>query len=167
MSNNFLFQKIIYAQKRGVVDGLNCDDRAFGFFKDESPVNTELLTFTSLGAKNYFCDFGTIIIDENNQVTFSITETLARCKGLSLHRQNVQNVISKNLMRQFLEALEKEETLSISVKQHTFKITPKTFEIKPKEFEKIYSNNNLLLKRLYNPKISLTKTWPIGATSYY
>ena len=45
-------------------------------------------------------------------------------------------------MRQFLEALEKEETLSINVKQHTFKIAPKTFEIKPKEFEKVYSNKN-------------------------
>ena len=160
-------EKIIYAQKRGVKDGLNCDDQAFGFFKDEAPKNTELLTFTTLGPKNYYCDFGTIKISENNDFTYLITDTLARCRGLSLQRQNIQGLISKNLMRQFLEALEREEMMQIGVKQYQFKITPKTYEITPREFEKTYSNKNLLLKRLFDPKKSLSKTWPIGATSYY
>ena len=46
---NIFAQKIIYAQKQGVEDNLACDERAFGFFKDEAPSNTELLSFTSLG----------------------------------------------------------------------------------------------------------------------
>ena len=160
-------KKVIYAQKRGVKDGLDCDDRAFGFFKDEAPPNTELLTFTTLRAKNYNCDFGKIIISEDNVVSFVITDTLARCKGLSLQRQNVNGLISKNLMRKFLEALAREETMEIAVPQQRFQITPKTYEIKPREIEKLYTNKRLLLKRLYDPKRSLTKTWPIGATSYY
>ena len=47
--------------------------RAFGFFKDEAPPNTELLTFTTLGAKNYYCDFGKVIISEDNVVSFQKT----------------------------------------------------------------------------------------------
>ena len=70
-------------------------------------------------------------------------------------------------MRQFLEAAGRDERKELKVPQYQFKIAPKTFEIKPREFEKLYSNKNPLLKRLYDPKRSLSKTWPIGATSYY
>ena len=86
---------------------------------------------------------------------------------MSLQRQNVKGMISKNLMRHFLEALARGERMEIAVPQYQFKITPKTYQIKPVEYEKLYSNKKLLLKRLYDPKRSLSKTWPIGATSYY
>ena len=59
-----------------------------------------------MGPKNYNCDFGTINIDENGVTNYHIKETLTSCRGLSLHRENVQDVISKNLMRSFLEALQ-------------------------------------------------------------
>ena len=150
-----------------MVDNLDCDERAFGLFKDESPSNTELLSFTSLGPKNYVCDFGIVTIDDENNFTFKVTETLARCKGLTLHRQNVQNMLSKNLMREFLKALAEDKKMQLAVPQYQFKIQAKTFEITPREFKKILSNKKLFLKRIYDPKRSLTKTWPIGATSYY
>ena len=159
--------QIIYSQKRGVKDGLACDDQAFGFFKDEASSGTEKLTFTTNNPKSYYCEFGKISISKDNDVTNHITDTLVRCKGLSLQLQNMNGMITKNLMRQFLEAAGRDERMELKVPQYQFKIAPKTFEIKPREFEKLYSNKNLLLKRLYDPKRSLSKTWPIGATSYY
>ena len=83
-------QKIIYSQKRGAKDNLHCDGRAFGCFKDESPPQTELLRFTTLGPKNYNCDFGKLEISADGKVSFDITDTLTRCRGLSLERQNVK-----------------------------------------------------------------------------
>ena len=114
-SVKWLYQptKIIYSQKRGIKDRLACHDQAFGFFKEESPPDTELLSFTTLGPKNYYCDFGKISISEDNVVTYLITNTLACCWGLSLNRQDVNGLISKNLMRQFLEALAREQIMEI------------------------------------------------------
>ena len=106
-------------------------------------------------------------IGDDGGANFVVTNTLARCKGFSLQRENLKQTISKNLMRKFLEALARDEKMEIAVPQQTFAITPKIFQIKPKEHKKLFPNKRLLLKRLYDPKRSLAKTWPVGATDYY
>ena len=130
-------------------------------------INTELLRFTTLGPKNYNCEFRQLQISADGRASFVITDTLTCCRGLSLERQNVNGVINQNLMRSFLDSLARDELTEIRVIQQKFGITPKTYEVKPRKFEKVYSNHKLLLKRLFDPKRSLRKTWPIGAVSYY
>ena len=106
--------------------------------------------------------------DDKEQVfSVNVTDTIARSKGLSLQRQNVSGLITKNLMREFLQALSENKTMEIKVPQFRFEIAPKNYKIKPKQFEKLYSNKRLLLKRLYLPSKSLTQTYPIGATEFY
>ena len=70
-------------------------------------------------------------------------------------------------MREFLEAVGNNEDKKLSIPQHRFEISKNTYKIAPKHYEKIYRNKGLLLKRLYNPKVSISKTYPIGAVSYY
>ena len=69
-------------------------------------------------------------------------------------------------MREFLKGLVKEKNMEVLVPQHQFRIQLKNFEIKPREFKKLYSNKNLMTKRIFDPKRSLSKTWPIGTTSF-
>ena len=130
-----------------------------------------MISFTSNGLKSYFMEVGNVDyqVDEERESTFSttVTETIARSKGLCLTRQNVSGLITKNLMREFLQALADNKTMEISVPQFFFHIESKNYKIKPKEYEKLYSNKRLLQKRMYVPSISLTQTWPIGATEFY
>ena len=65
-------------------------------------------------------------------------------------------------MRQFLEALAREEMMEIGVRQYQIKITPKIYDVKPREFEKVYSNQRLLQKRLYIQKYLYLKHGPLG-----
>ena len=116
-------------------------------------------------------EIGEVYEEENDdgELIFyvKVTDTLAQSKGLSLNRQNVSGLITKNLMREFLQALAVNKIMEIPVSQFRFEIAPKTYKIKPKEYEKSFSNKKLLTKRMYLPSISLTQTFPIGATEFY
>ena len=142
-----------------------------GYYKNEFEESKELLTFTSLGRKSYFMEIGEVYMEKNDDgeliISVKVTDTLARSKGLSLNRQNVSGLITKNLMREFLQALAENKTMAIPVSQFRFEIAPKTYTIKPKEYEKMYTNKRLLTKRMYLPSISSTQTYPIGATEFY
>ena len=124
-----------------------------------------------MGPKSYFMEIGEVYEEENDdgELIFyvKVTDTLAQSKGLSLNRQNVSGLITKNLMREFLQALAVNKIMEIPVSQFRFEIAPKTYKIKPKEYEKSFSNKKLLTKRMYLPSISLTQTFPIGATEFY
>ena len=129
------------------------------------------MTFTSLGPKSYFMEIGEVYEEENDDgesiFNVKVTNTLARSKGLSLNRQNVSGLITKNLMREFLQAMAENKIMEIPVSQFRFEIAPKTYTIKPKEYEKSFSNKKLLTKRMYLPSISPNQTYPIGATEFY
>ena len=143
----------------------------FGKYNNEVSQGKEMLNFTSLGPKTYYADIGEVFIEKNGdgKVTFNtkVTDSIVRSKGFTLKYQNSRGVITKNLMREFLEALGKNEEKKLSIAQYRFQIAKDTYKIAPKHYKKLYRNKNLLLKRLYNPKILLSKTFPIGATEFY
>ena len=124
--------------------------------------------YTSLGPKNYDLQIGTInhLLDKSKFKT-NVTDVIVRCKGLSLKNECTKGAISKDLMRQFLYALTQQEKLEIKLPQFRFEILWHSFKIRPQSYYKTYNNINLFQKRLFNPNISLSKTYPIGAVAYY
>ena len=130
-----------------------------------------MLTFTSLGPKSYFCDIGKVVIEEtgNGKVSFkaTVTDSIVRTKGFTLKHQNAKGLITKNLMREFLEAVARNEEKKVAIPQYRFEISKNTYEIAPKHYEKLLWNKNLLVKSLYNPKVSIAQTYPIGAVEFY
>ena len=169
----------MWSSPRDGTDELPCSERIFGQYKNEVPDGLEMLSFTSLGPKNYFAEVGQVINDDENNENneniqtdndgfkFLVTNTISRCKGISLKRQNAKGLISKNLMRGMLVALAKGENKKIMIPQQRFVISKNTYQVTPQEFNKVYQNKGLLVKRLFNPKISLSHTYPIGAVSFY
>ena len=162
---------IVYSYPRGVKDSLPSDDKIFGLYKNEIEKGKEMITFTSTGPKSYFCEIGEVIIekDENGKKIFkpTITDVIARSKGFTLKHQSAKGLVTKNLMRGFLEAVARNEEKKLVIPQYRFEISKHTYDISPKHYEKLYRNKNLLLKRLYNPKVSISQTYPIGAVKFY
>ena len=73
--------------------------------------------------------------DQDSTFPIKVTDTIARSKGLSLQRQNVNGLITKNLMREFLQGLAENKSMEIAVPQFRFEITPKSYKIKPKNIK--------------------------------
>ena len=140
--------------------------RVFGEYKNEIEDGLELLTFTSTGPKSYFCEIGEASI-QGEEFKTKVTGTIARSKGFTLKHQNTKGLFTKNIMREFLEAVGRNEERSVSIPQKRFEISKNTYTIAPKHYEKMLKNTGILLKRLYNPKVSISKTFPIGAVSFY
>ena len=68
-----------------------------------------MLTFTSLGPKSYFCEIGEVVtggdVDEKSAFKTKVTGIIAPSKGFTLSHQSTKGLITKNIMREFLEAV--------------------------------------------------------------
>ena len=68
---------------------------------------------------------------------------------------------------EFLESLAQTEQKQVGIPQLKFYIEKNSYQVAPKHYEKLYWNKNLLSKRLWNPKVSKSQTYPIGAVEFY
>ena len=85
--------------------------------------------------KSYFCQIGYRLPSENGEFKTKVTDTIAWSKGLTLKYQN-KGLINKNVMREFLKALAKDEKKELSVEQFRFQISKNTYNVVPKHYKK-------------------------------
>ena len=61
-----------------------------------------------------------------------------RTKGFTLKHESAKNLISKNLMMEFLESLAKNEQKQVGIPQLKFYIEKNSYQVAPKHYEKLY-----------------------------
>ena len=126
-----------------------------------------MMGFTSLGLKNYEVEVGEVEVGADGTFASTAAYTEVKCKGLSLKRPDAMNIVTRSLMRRFLLSLAHGEKEEVKIPQHRFSILPNAYKIRPQTVQKRYNNASLLQKRLYDLAVSLSQTYPIGATAFY
>lgn len=126
-------------------------------FKNELDEGATLVSFSSLGPKNY-C----LHVRLKDGSILKIT----RCRGFSLkHLSGENTLIDIPLMKKFLLALGDNRKECISIPQFRIQIDKSKLSLTSKCFRKIYSNMTLN-KRMYDPRVCLQRSFPFGCTDF-
>ena len=142
---------IFYSVPQNVQDPLKFSD-SIGEFKSVIPENCEILSYHSLGCRNY-----SILYKDSNDKLHTITKV----KGLSLTSCHMDHLINHQTYESYIEKHFQNEYQSLILPQirkttskPSFKVTPqlKTFEFK----------NDLFLKRYVKKIDNDFKTYPFG-----
>jgi hypothetical protein len=142
---------VFYSIRNDVQDPIVYSD-AFGDFKSVIPDGCDVLAYYSLGCRNY-----SILYQDQEKKLHSVI----KCKGLSLKSAHLQNNLTVETYKEFVESHFNDELKTITFGQIRrkeekpnphFKTTFTTFEFR----------NDLFLKRYVDKNLTNFQTFPFG-----
>lgn len=125
---------------------------AFGDFKYEIPKESTILSFYSLGPKNYAVQFQ----DENGAYG-----NIVKLRGMTLSNAFNQNIIDTEVYNHFLDNALKKKHLELGVPQLRWR-SSKVTKTKALSFQKTFFSNAIQSKRIVNKSSKNFLTFPFG-----
>lgn len=142
---------IFYAINKDTVDPLPYSD-CVGDFKAVIPMDCEILSYHSLGCRNY-----SILYRKPS----GILETLIKVKGLSLNHSHFNHSLNVQTYADFIDSHFQAEYRSILIPQIRHRTDKKTLK-KTGHLQKYEFRNDLFMKRYVDVKKQMYVTYPYG-----
>ena len=124
----------------------------FGDFKFEIPQNCKILSFFSLGPKNFAVKF------ENES---GVTKDLIKLRGITLSNEINNKILDSKIYDFYLKQFLKSKKHKIEIPQVRSKLS-KYKKIKLQKFQKVFFSNSIKSKRIINKQCKNLSSFPYG-----
>ena len=123
----------------------------FGDFKYEIPLDCQILSYFSLGPKNFAIQFS-----QNG-----VLKDIVKLRGVTLSNELNKKIIDSKTYDVYLKSFLKNKSLKKAIPQIRSKICKHT-KVKTQKFQKVFFTNSIKSKRIINKKCINLSSFPFG-----